>query len=45
MKNSQMKILERYYHGEISMNHAKEYMNLLEKFMSKSDGIERVGYE
>ena len=45
IKNSQMKIIEGYYHGEMSMNHAKEYVNLLEKFMGKSDGTERVGYE
>ena len=29
----------------MSMNHAKEYVNLLEKFMGKSDEIERFGYE
>ena len=40
-----MKIIEGYYHGETSMNHAKEYVNLLEKFMGKSDGTERIGYE
>ena len=45
IKNSQMKIIEGYYHGEMSMNHAKEYVNLLEKFMDKSDGTERFGYE
>jgi len=45
IKNSQMKIIEGYYHGEMSMNHAKEYANLLEKFMGKSDGTERFGYE
>ena len=45
IKNSQMKIIEGYYHGEMSMNHAKEYVNLLEKFMGKSDGTERFGYE
>lgn len=38
-------ILEGYYHGEMSMNHAKEYVNLLEKFLGKSDGIEGFGYE
>lgn len=35
IKNSQMKILEGYYHGEMSLNHAKEYVNLLEKFLGK----------
>ena len=45
IKNSQMKILEGYYHGEMSMKHAKEYVKLLEKLVNKSDGTERVGYE
>lgn len=40
-----MKILEGYYHGEMSMKHAKEYVKLLEKLVNKSDGTERVGYE
>ena len=45
IKNSQMKILEGYYHGEMSMKHAKEYVKLLEKLVNKSDGTERVKYE
>lgn len=40
-----MSLLKKRYHGEMSMNHAKEYVNLLEKFMGKSDGTERFGYE
>lgn len=45
IKNSQMKILEGYYHGEMSMKHAKEYVKLLEEVVNKSDGTERIGYE
>ena len=45
INNSQMKILEGYYHGEMSMKHAKEYVKLLEELVNKSDGTERFGYE
>ena len=40
-----MSLLKTRYYGKMSMNHAKEYVNLLEKFMGKSDGTERFGYE
>ncbi len=35
IKNSQMKIVKGYYHGEMSMNHVKEYVDLFKNFGGK----------
>lgn len=42
IKNSKMDILEGYYHGEMSINHAEEYKDLLERMLGK---LERFEYE
>lgn len=36
IKNSELNILDGYHHGELGINHAKEYRNLLEHILSQS---------
>jgi hypothetical protein len=32
--NSKLQILNQYYHGELSLNHPKEYVELFTRFVS-----------